>query len=186
VPATTAGNCRAASGRKRPECFHHHRAGARGVYVVGALAGRGFGEDALRVLPEAVLLELVFETDAEPAAEDREVVLNGDGALGFEDAEITLAAVVDRGEGVGAHRPGVVDLFARYPVPHLGSDLLLDGRRTPAEARVGIDVHEAKPGHRLEQPLPREPLASPRLIHVVVMQRDRCVHSLGELDLREL
>jgi hypothetical protein len=154
---------------------------ARGVHVVGALAGRGFGEDAIRLLPEAVLLELVLELDAEPAAEDREVVVDGEGALRLEDAEVALAAVVDRSEGVGAPGPGARDLLARHLVPRIRSDLLLDGRRAaPAEARVGFDVRDAKPGHRFERPLPSEPLAPPRLIH------DRCFRSRGELELWEL
>src|SRR5262249_20779492 len=76
----------AARAGKRPEGFLHYRPGPCDVDLVRALAGRGLGEHALGVLPQAVLLELVLELDAEPAREDGEVMLDGDGALRLEHA----------------------------------------------------------------------------------------------------
>src|SRR5882724_8497478 len=177
----------AASGRERPEGFPHHRPGPRRVHLIRALAGRGLGEDALRILPEAVLLELVLELDAEPAPEDGEIVVDGEGALRLEDAEIALAAVVDGGEGVGARGPGARDLVARHLVPHRGSHLLLHRRRAaPAEARIWLDARKAQAGYRLEEPLARAALALPGRAHVVIVERDRRVYRTAELDLREL
>ena len=74
--------------------------GACGVHVVGLLARRRLGQDALGILPQAVLLELVFELDAETAREHGEIVLDRNRPLGLEGADEALATVIDRRKGV--------------------------------------------------------------------------------------
>src|SRR5579863_3256479 len=57
-----------------------------------------------------------------PAAENREVMLDGDRALRLEDTHVALTAMVDRGERIGARRTGPIDLIETHRVPHVTSD----------------------------------------------------------------
>src|SRR5437667_10971676 len=88
--------------------------GARGVHVVGLLARRRLRQDALGILPEAVLLKRVCELDAQAAREHGEIVLDRNRPLGLEGAAETLAAVIDRRQRVRARRARPADLV-EYP-----------------------------------------------------------------------
>src|SRR5688572_16989435 len=57
------------------------------IHAVGGHAGGHVLEDPLRVAPLHVLLVGVLELHAERAPEERQVVLEDDGALGLEAAE---------------------------------------------------------------------------------------------------
>src|SRR5207244_12831630 len=116
--------------------------GARGVHVVGLLARRRLRQDALGILPEAVLLELVFELDAQAAREHGQIVLDRNRPLSLEGADETLAAVIDRRKGVRSCRARPVDLVEHHAVPGRETGLLLDGLRADA-AESGFWLHPA-------------------------------------------
>src|SRR5207237_4095257 len=120
-----------AGGGMTRECCGDERARLGGVDAVGLHAGRGVLEDAVGIAPEAVLLELILELDAEAAREDREVVLDRDASLGLEAADHPLATVVDTGERVGARVPRPLDL-AHEPVPYV----LTEGQGNGGRARA--------------------------------------------------
>src|SRR5262249_54662393 len=160
--------------------------GARRIDVVRRLARRRLGEDSLRVLPEAELLVAVLELDPEAAREDREVVLDGDRAFGFETTDEPLAAVIDRREDLGATGARPADLVADQCVPDRLAELRLDvGGAEAAKARLRLDRHVAKAGHGLEQAARRGTLAKARCALRVVVERDRAIDPVRELYRRE-
>src|SRR5207247_6477020 len=115
------------------------------VDAVGLLAGGGLGEHALRVFPQAVCLEAILELDAEGASKHGQIVLDADRALAFEAAEQPLAAVVNRGQDLGAPASRPFDLVEDQRLPRLRAELRLYLRRAEtAEARLGLDLDEGE------------------------------------------
>src|SRR5438552_2662202 len=80
-----------------------------------------------RILPEPVLLVRVLELDAEPAREDREVVLDRERLLLFEVTGHALAAVIDRRHRRGACGRRAPELVADERIPAVGTELLRHG-----------------------------------------------------------
>jgi hypothetical protein len=117
--------------------------------------------------PEAVLLEGVLELDTEAAREHREVVLDRDGALRLEGAELALAAV---------YMPANVSAPAAMarsssPAPGHASPRAQSrherGVAAPAEARVGREIDERHARHRASTAGPPRPRAASPLLHHV-------------------
>src|SRR5262245_43139447 len=159
-------------------------AGGVGGDAVGRHAGRHVLEDAARVAPLHVLLVGVLELDAEGAAEERQVVLEDDGALGLEAAEIAVAAVVDAGHVGGPGGERAVDVVEHQLLPRLGAELLAERRRArAAPAQVGLEVHHGDAGDGGEQAPGGEALALAGLARPVIVQGDRGLDAPGEGEL---
>src|SRR5262249_32817178 len=124
----------------------------RRIHVVRALTRRRVGQDAVGILPQAILLVAILELDPEPAREDAEVVLDRDRPLRLEPTDEPLAAVIDRREDLGAALDRPIDLGAEQPVPDLLAQLgRHGGGAEPAEPRLRLDLDDPEPGDRLQE-----------------------------------
>src|SRR5215475_2361297 len=144
-----------------------------GIDAVGSHTGAGVVQDLIGVAPDHVLLVGVLELDPQGSREGRQVVLEDHGSLGLEPAQLALAAVVDAGHVGGPRAQRAIDVAERHLPPPVHPELGLEGRRArPAPPRVGLEVHDAQAGHRLEKSARGAAFALPRLAGPVVVEGD--------------
>src|SRR5262249_37679900 len=103
-----------------------------------------------------------------------------------EAADEPLAAVIDRGEDLGAAGARPADLVADQRVPDRLTELGLDvGGAEAPEPRLRLDLDMTEAGHRLEQAPGRGALAKSRRALRVVVQRDPPVDPVRERHRRQ-